>query len=80
MFEIGTISCTKDSKYFPNDNVFLPIICHKTEILFTRKNEEDTHFILFWTYNAVKAATKPKMIPGVLAIATGQSRFSLNNP
>ena len=31
-------------------------------------------------YNAVKAATKPNIIPGVLAMATGQSRFSLNKP
>lgn len=31
-------------------------------------------------YNAVKAATKPKMMPGVLAMASGRSRFSLNRP
>ena len=31
-------------------------------------------------YSAVKAAAKPKIIPGVLAMATGQSRFSLKSP
>ena len=31
-------------------------------------------------YNAVKAAKKPKIIPGAFAMATGRSRFSLKSP
>ena len=37
-------------------------------------------FLVPYFYNAVKAAMSPKMMPGVLAMARGRSRFSLNSP